>query len=581
VQESGLRRVVVVGIATVVGLLARPAAAQYYAYPYLEAECPDTATGSYVTKQTSVTGFSGTGYLRSAGNTTPASYNNTSADHALFQFPIRHFAYYEVWFRVNTNNSAGDDSFFFQIAPAFNPDWVTINGVGGSGWQWVSGGTFPLGVGTNTLEIANREDGLNIDKIAILPYGQGAPSGTGQQAYNCPVPMYFETECRGGAFAGYQRNKVAKTGFSGTGYIEAAATNLNAEPRADEATYFFETGATAYNFFFRVNTNASANNDSWFYSVDGASWVTMNGSSSLGTGWRWAQGAASITLSHGRHNLRIRNRESGLSLDKIAFVPTSATGPSGTGAGSAAVNCEPFQTMSDWKPGEVNEFYNTHYAYINEMGADMILEHIAWHDYNGNGGQFGTGSGIAFLGFHRAMMNDFNRYALETNGRSFLPINTLGPAIPNLDFGHLNDAYQALMAVDRLDLYSAREDSVVMDFGIPGFLTISGVGNGDNGVLTHPVYTKLGDIDNLDDLGRALGDWYHISFHTAVGGTMSVAGPSVADPIFFGWHGLLDRIVSNWLTTTKGKAWAAANTGHRFLQDGFTDMEDWDYTDWD
>ena len=50
--------------------------------------------------------------------------------------------------------------------------------------------------------------------------------------------------------------------------------------------------------------------------------------------WRWAQGTGSLTLSHGKHNLQIRNREGGLSLDKIAFVPTSATGPSGTGTGS-------------------------------------------------------------------------------------------------------------------------------------------------------------------------------------------------------------------------------------------------------
>jgi len=575
-----MRRLVVTLAACLFGLLARPAAAQYYAYPYIEAECPDTASGGYVTKQTSITGYSGSGYLRSAANTTPATYNSTSADRALFRFPTRHFAYYQVWFRVNTNNSANDDSFFFQIDPAHSPDWVTINGVSGSGWQWVSGGVFGLGVGTNTIEIANREDGLNIDKIAILPYEQAAPTGTGLQAYNCPVPMYFETECRSGAFAGYQRDKVAKTGFSGTGYIESATSSSNSSPRVDEATYFFETGAGAYNFFFRINNNANAANDSWFYSVDGGSWVTMNNTNTLGSGWRWAQGTASVTLTHGRHTFQIRNRESGLSLDKIAFVPTTVTGPSGTGAGNAAVNCEPFQLISDWKPGEINEYYNTHLDYIAAGGPEMLHHHQMWHEVNGNGGTAGFGSGVAFLGFHRAMVNDLKRFAMETNGRSWLPINTVGPAIPAGPSG-LSDSYQALMAVDMLDMYEAREDSEVLNFGIPSFLTLAGTAD-PNWPLNPTLYAKLGDIPTLEELGQTIGTQYHTYFHSRVGGTMAYFTISMTDPIFYGWHGLIDRIATTWLKqTAKGQAWAAANPNHPFLVEGFTNMEGWNNTDWD
>jgi hypothetical protein len=83
-------------------------------------------------------------------------------------------------------------------------------------------------------------------------------------------------------------------------------------------------------------------------------------------------------------------------LDKLAFVPTSVTGPSGTGAGSAAVHC----------------------------------------------------------------------HALETNGRSWLPISTVGRSIPQ----NLGDSYQALMAVDMLDQYGARTDSGMVDFGLPPYL---------------------------------------------------------------------------------------------------------------
>ena len=38
-----------VALALAVGLCAPSAFAQYYPYPYLEAECPDSSTGSYAT----------------------------------------------------------------------------------------------------------------------------------------------------------------------------------------------------------------------------------------------------------------------------------------------------------------------------------------------------------------------------------------------------------------------------------------------------------------------------------------------------------------------------------------------------
>ena len=489
----------------VVGLWARNAAAQYYPYPYLEAECPDTATGAYGTKQTSITGASGNAYLRSVGNTSSATYNNTSDDHAVYQFTLKHFAYYRIWFRVNTNNSLADDSFFYQVDPAFYPDWVTVNGVSGQGWQWIQGNVFGFGGGSHTLEIANREDGLNIDKIAILPYEQAGPSGAGAAAYNCPVTMYFETECRTGAYAAYQRDKVTKGGYSGPGYIESATTQLASSPRIDEATYYFETGAGAYNFFFRIHNNQNASNDSWFYSVDNLNFVTMNNTNGLGSGWRWAQGAGSVTLTRGKHTFRIRNRESGLSIDRIAFVPTSLTGPSGTGSGGTAVNCEPFQTMSDWGPGEVAEYYNTHYSFFGEMGAEKLHHHQMWHETNGDGGKAGTGSGTAFLGYHRAMMNEFRSFALEMNGRSWLPINTVGRSIP----AQLGDSYQALMVSGMLDSYEPRRNSVVMDFGIPPFLTIGAVQHPAWPVQTvgvnNTAYSRLEQFETLDFLGRGIG----------------------------------------------------------------------------
>ena len=40
----------------------------------------------YGTKLTTTASYSGTGYIKSQGNTTAATYNNSSADHAFYTF---------------------------------------------------------------------------------------------------------------------------------------------------------------------------------------------------------------------------------------------------------------------------------------------------------------------------------------------------------------------------------------------------------------------------------------------------------------------------------------------------------------
>jgi len=398
--------------------------------------------------------------------------------------------------------------------------------------------------------------------------------------------MYFEAECRKGAFAGYQLDKAAKAGYSGTGYLESAATNLDANTSTDEATYFFETGAGAYNFFFRINNSANASQDSWFYRIDSGSWIAMNNTNTLGSGFRWAQGIGSVTLTRGVHTLRIRNRESGLSIDKLAFIPTTATGPSGTAVGNAAVNCEPFQTMSDWTYAETAEFEATHLAYMTTLGPHMLPHHWEWHNINGPGGQNGVGTGIAFLGYHRAMMNDMRRFALEMNGRIPLPITTTGEAlIP------IADAYDALEAANLLTEYYPRTATSVVNVGIARYLTLTGTPDAkfSSTVSICPtaiycpgseiVYNNLTEYPDLDRLGRAIGAQYHAWFHSAVGGTMGT-NYSPADPIFFGWHALIDKIVDTWLATPNGQAWKAANPNHPFLVPGFTNHHGWDNSDW-
>jgi hypothetical protein len=411
----------------------------------------------------------------------------------------------------------------------------------------------------------------------MLIDGSASPTGSGGPAYNCPTPLYFEGECRTDAWGAYVWDKKAKSGFSGRGYLEAVNGTTDVNASTDEVVYPLESAGGAYNLFFRIHNNSNASSDSWFYRIDSGPWVTIGNTSGLGSGWRWAPGAASITLPRGDHTLRVRNREANLSLDKIAFVPTTATGPSGTALGGTAVNCEPFQTMSDWDYFEVNAYSDTHVNYFAVHGNHMLSFHDTWHALNGPGGTAGAGSGTAFMGFHRAMMNDFRKFAMENDGRSYLPISTVGLVIPPW----LGDAAQALGLTDFNDWYLPRRWAEMSNWGLPSYLTLNATAhpNWSSSVDINGInHTRIGDFADLDALGRAIAFEYHQSLHSEVGGTMSTFY-SPADPIFYGWHALIDNLADVWLTTAKGKAWAAANPNHPFLVVGFTDHHGWNNAD--
>ncbi len=160
---------------------------------YLEAECPESPQGSYGTRQTSGSGYSGGGYITSVGNTTNVA---SSVDRATYTFTTGSGSF-NVYFRVNTNASADDDSWFYRID---NGSWVTMNNYTNSGWNWIKkSSATTLNAGVHTLEVANRENGLKIDKLAVLPSSAAAPSGVAGQAYNCsPDVSCGAQECTDG-----------------------------------------------------------------------------------------------------------------------------------------------------------------------------------------------------------------------------------------------------------------------------------------------------------------------------------------------------------------------------------------------
>jgi hypothetical protein len=214
----------------------------------------------------------------------------------------------------------------------------------------------------------------------------------------------------------------------------------------------------------------------------------------------------------------------------------------------------------------------------------MVLDmHHLWHNVNDSGGTAGVGSGISFLGMHRSMVNDFRKFALAHGQRSWIPINTNAP-LPD----SIPDAYQPIQVVggDYADDYGAREGLDLTGLNTPPYLTVNGGAAVGAWTSTFqldgvgPFYAKLGDIPDLDTLGRIIGmSGFHASVHNTILGTMG-GFSSPADPLFYAWHGLIDTIVDNWLKTTTGRNWMAANPNHPFLNVGFTDMAGWDNADW-
>jgi hypothetical protein len=177
------------------------------------------------------------------------------------------------------------------------------------------------------------------------------------------------------------------------------------------------------------------------------------------------------------------------------------------------------------------------------------------------------------------MMNDFRKWALMSKGRSWLPIDTVGEAVPYT----MEDSQNILALLGRSAEYEPRETWSIINYGVPAYLTVSATSH-PNWPNTQTLggfnFTRLNDFPDLDTLGRAMGSYYHIEFHNLVGGTMESSAISPTEPLFFGWHAFLDRIVTNWLGTPSGQAWSSANPNHPFLVSGFTDMTIWDNADW-
>lgn len=158
---------------------------------WLEAECGVVGSNWKVSTNTNA---SNSKFVEAiAGIQSSAAPSTDTADHILFTFHVPEEGNYKIWGRVITP-SPNDDSFWIKMDDA--PTWAMWNSIpGGNNWHWAvvfdqnTGSeviSYMLEEGEHTLHICLREDGAQLDKLALINTGV-EPTGLGDEADNCPV----------------------------------------------------------------------------------------------------------------------------------------------------------------------------------------------------------------------------------------------------------------------------------------------------------------------------------------------------------------------------------------------------------
>src|SRR5215470_8888348 len=142
--------------------------------------------------------------------------------------------------------------------------------------------------------------------------------------------IWLEAEC---ASVGSLWNKPADANASNSTYVVIQpGNNSTSSAPTDSAGYinfpFSVSQSGTYRVFARVLC-PTANDDSWWVRMDGASWIMWNNIAA--TSWSWAQFPNTFNLSAGSHTLTFAYREDGAQLDKINITTSTAT-PTGTGS---------------------------------------------------------------------------------------------------------------------------------------------------------------------------------------------------------------------------------------------------------
>jgi hypothetical protein len=179
---------------------------------------------------------------------------------------------------------------------------------------------------------------------------------------------WLEAEC---GSVGTLWNRTTDTNASNSQYvtIQPGQNSTASAPTntAGQITFPFNASqAGTYRLFARM-LGPTANDDSFWISMDGGSWVFWN--NWWNPNWIWAQFPNTFNLTAGNHTLTIGFREDGARLDKIN-ITTSTALP--TGLGSPATNCAAGTTLSV-SPATISLA-----AAANSTGTFSVTSNTSW-----------------------------------------------------------------------------------------------------------------------------------------------------------------------------------------------------------
>lgn len=236
----------------------------------------------------------------------------------------------------------------------------------------------------------------------IITSGNGISTGSSSMIVSATPRAYEEhagivsMEAENGDLGSRWRTTVNANASNGA-YIEVAPIYNNTgsvpdgESQESVVSYDFNlsTGGN-YRFWFRMFA-ASADDDSFFWRIDGGNWVLENGR--VGNGmWYSADNALLDALAAGPHFLEIAYREDGAGIDKLVLQLDNLPDPAGSGSAETIVPTVPggldaiavsqSQVNLSWMPVAGATAYIVKRSTINGTGYESIASGVATHSFS-------------------------------------------------------------------------------------------------------------------------------------------------------------------------------------------------------
>jgi rhamnogalacturonyl hydrolase YesR len=207
---------------------------------------------------------------------------------------------------------------------------------------------------------------------------------------NASSALYLEAEA--GMFSGQPGFAMGSdtTAFEGQ-YIYPTANDING-PGSNRVRYNFTVEAGNYKIWGRVKT-PSADDDSFWVSVDDGPFVKWNSIPASGNSWRWDDvhdsdnnnNVVVYSLTDGQHTLEIANREDGVQLDRIYISSRNDTPGDEYEGGSNDDENRVSGDGVDWVNGDLIQFndnggwcwYQDERVIVDSENSQIVLGSVA------------------------------------------------------------------------------------------------------------------------------------------------------------------------------------------------------------